>query len=85
MQMVVHGECIDLGTADGFYAVEANEITGLIIASFKRWAPISSTLAGMLISVSFCIKLNTLSSILATVCDLPDCGNLPLSTVNASS
>ena len=30
MQMVVHGECIDLGTADGFYADEEYEIMGLI-------------------------------------------------------
>ncbi|MBR5110498.1 MAG: GNAT family N-acetyltransferase [Clostridia bacterium] len=29
-QMVVHGESIDLASADGFYACESNEITGLI-------------------------------------------------------
>ena len=28
--MVVHGESIDLGTADGWYALEDNEIVGLI-------------------------------------------------------
>lgn len=28
--MVVHGECIDLGTADGYYACENDEIIGLI-------------------------------------------------------
>lgn len=30
MQMVVHGESVDLGIADGFYSSEENEITGLI-------------------------------------------------------
>lgn len=30
MQMVVHGECIDLAAADGYYACENNEIIGLI-------------------------------------------------------
>ena len=30
MQMVVHGESIDLGTAAGYYAVKGDEITGLI-------------------------------------------------------
>ncbi len=30
MQMVVHGESIDLGSADGYYACEGNEIVGLI-------------------------------------------------------
>lgn len=30
MQMVVHGECIDLGAADGYYACENDEIIGLI-------------------------------------------------------
>lgn len=30
MQMVVHGESIDLGTADGCYACDGEEITGLI-------------------------------------------------------
>lgn len=30
MQMVVHGESIDLGTAAGYYAVEGDEIIGLI-------------------------------------------------------
>ena len=30
MQMVVHGERIDLGSADGFYTCDGNEITGLI-------------------------------------------------------
>ena len=30
MQMVVHGESIDLGHADGYYACEGNEIIGLI-------------------------------------------------------
>ena len=30
MQMVVHGESIDLGTADGFYACDGDEIIGLI-------------------------------------------------------
>ena len=30
MQMVVHGESIDLGTADGCYACDGKEITGLI-------------------------------------------------------
>ena len=30
MQMVVHGESIDLGSADGYYACEGDEIVGLI-------------------------------------------------------
>ena len=30
LQMVVHGESIDLGTADGFFASEEGRITGLI-------------------------------------------------------
>ena len=30
LQMVVHGESIDLGTADGFYACDGDEIIGLI-------------------------------------------------------
>ena len=30
MQMVVHGESIDLGNADGWYACEDQEITGLV-------------------------------------------------------
>ncbi len=30
MQMVVHGESIDLGNAEGYYACEDNEIIGLI-------------------------------------------------------
>ena len=30
MQMVVHGESIDLGNADGYYACEGNDILGLI-------------------------------------------------------
>ena len=30
MQMVVHGESIDLGTAAGYYAMEGDEIVGLI-------------------------------------------------------
>ena len=30
MQMVVHGERIDLGAADGFYSCRGNDITGLI-------------------------------------------------------
>ena len=30
MQMVVHGESFDLGSADGFYSCDRNEITGLI-------------------------------------------------------
>ncbi len=30
MKMVIHGESIDLGTADGWYVVEDNEIIGLI-------------------------------------------------------
>ena len=30
MRMVVHGEPVDLGTADGFYACDGNEIIGLI-------------------------------------------------------
>ena len=30
MQMVVHGESIDLGEAEGYYACEDDEITGLI-------------------------------------------------------
>lgn len=30
LQMVVHGESIDLGHADGYYACEGNEIIGLI-------------------------------------------------------
>ena len=30
MQMVVHGESIDLGTADGCYASDGKEITGLV-------------------------------------------------------
>ena len=30
MQMVVHGETIDMGNADGYYACEGDEITGLI-------------------------------------------------------
>ena len=30
MQMVVHGERIDLGSADGFYTCDGDEITGLI-------------------------------------------------------
>ena len=30
MQMVVHGESIDLGLADGFYACDGDEIIGLI-------------------------------------------------------
>ena len=30
MQMVVHGESIDLGNADGYYAYEGDEIIGLI-------------------------------------------------------
>ena len=30
LQMVVHGESIDLGTADGFFASEGGRITGLI-------------------------------------------------------
>ncbi len=30
MQMVVHGERIDLGAADGFYACDGDEIIGLI-------------------------------------------------------
>ena len=30
LQMAVHGESIDLGSADGFYAFEGNEIIGLI-------------------------------------------------------
>ena len=30
MQMVVHGESIDLGSADGYYACEDDEIVGLI-------------------------------------------------------
>ena len=30
MQMVVHGESIDLGTAAGYYAMKGDEITGLI-------------------------------------------------------
>lgn len=30
MQMVVHGESIDLGAADGFYFCDGDEITGLV-------------------------------------------------------
>lgn len=30
LQMVVHGESIDLGSADGYYACEGDEIVGLI-------------------------------------------------------
>ena len=30
MQMVVHGESIDMGNADGYYACEGDEIVGLI-------------------------------------------------------
>ena len=30
MHMVVHGECIDLGNADGWYVTEGGEIVGLI-------------------------------------------------------
>lgn len=30
LQMIVHGESIDLGTADGFYACDGDEIIGLI-------------------------------------------------------
>ena len=30
MQMVVHGESIDLGKAEGWYAYEDNEIIGLV-------------------------------------------------------
>ena len=30
LQMSVHGECIDLGKAEGFYALEQDEITGLV-------------------------------------------------------
>jgi GNAT superfamily N-acetyltransferase len=30
MQMAVHGESIDLGSADGYYACEGDEIVGLI-------------------------------------------------------
>jgi len=30
LQMVVHGESIDLGTADGWYASESDEIIGLL-------------------------------------------------------
>ena len=30
LQMVVHGECVDLGIADGWYAYEDDEIIGLI-------------------------------------------------------
>ena len=30
MQMVVHGESIDMGNADGYYACEGDEIIGLI-------------------------------------------------------
>ena len=30
MHMVVHGEKIDLGTADGFYSCDGDELTGLI-------------------------------------------------------
>ena len=30
LQMVVHGERIDLGSADGFYACDGDEITGLV-------------------------------------------------------
>ena len=30
LQMVVHGESIDLGTADGFFACDGDEIIGLI-------------------------------------------------------
>ena len=30
MQMVIRGERIDLGKADGFYALEAGEIAGLV-------------------------------------------------------
>ena len=30
MQMVVHGESIDLGKAEGWYACEDNEIIGLV-------------------------------------------------------
>ena len=30
LQMIVHGECIDLSTAEGWYAYECDEIIGLI-------------------------------------------------------
>lgn len=30
LQMVVHGERIDLGSADGFYTCDSDEITGLV-------------------------------------------------------
>ena len=30
LQMVVHGESIDLGKAEGWYACEDNEIIGLV-------------------------------------------------------
>ena len=34
--MAVHGECIDLGTADGLYMLENGEITGLVTYRFVR-------------------------------------------------
>ena len=36
MQMVVHGESIDLGKAEGWYACEDNEIIGLITYRITR-------------------------------------------------
>ena len=35
MQMVVHGETFDLGSADGFYTCDGDEITGLVTFSVR--------------------------------------------------
>ena len=34
--MVVHGECIDLGKSDGLYALEHEEITGLVTYRIRQ-------------------------------------------------
>ena len=35
-EMIVHGECIDLGKADGLYAIEHNEIAGLVTYRIRQ-------------------------------------------------
>ena len=37
LQMAVHGESIDLGTAEGFFACEGDEIIGLITCRLRQY------------------------------------------------